>query len=101
MPRLRGLRNRYTVYVGYRAEGREYPRVKLVGGGKQDTEGETLDVAYAPGKPDHVVTPQSARKGAYDWGRYYGFVFLGAGAILIAVGTVRTRRARRTRRQIG
>jgi hypothetical protein len=62
-------------------------------------KGTVVDLAYAPGKPDHVVTPQSARKGAYDWGRDYGFVFLGAGAVLIAVGTVRTRRARRTRRQ--
>ena len=82
-----------AVYVAYWAEGRRYFDVKLEGiGSTEPSWGETIKVAYAPGKPGHVVTPESTKQGAYDASLYIGSALMPVGGAIIVLGIVRRRR---------
>lgn len=78
-------RTETTIYVSYTAEGTEFAHIELAGFGATDFhEDDTLPVAFAPGAPDHVVTPQSAEEGAYDLALYGGVAIMISGAAALA-----------------
>lgn len=75
-----------TIFVDYSAEGQDFTHVRLQGMNADDfQEGQELDVAYAPGAPEHVVTPQSTEDGAYDVFLYVGIGLFVLTLVLVAV----------------
>ncbi|MFC7328804.1 DUF3592 domain-containing protein [Marinactinospora rubrisoli] len=85
-----------TVWVSYRAEGAEFPRVELDGVETADLYvDDEVTVAYAPEEPEHVVTLASTERGVYAVWVYLGIGLLVAGAAITAGGVGYVRRRRR------
>lgn len=84
-----------TVYVSYRAEGRDFAREPLNGLNPDDyREGDRLTVAYEPGAPGYAVTEESTEEGAYDVFGYIGIPLAVLGLVLAGAAVFVFRRPR-------
>jgi len=89
----------YTVHIDYEADGQTFSRVRMQGViTGTPTVGETVDLAYPPGRPADAVTAQTTLASTTQVLRWIGIglvVLALIALVLIWRGVVRARRRRR------